>query len=304
MDDTDGQQHAEHRADAEAEQSGRKRDPGMIDQAALRGDRLIGGRIPDLGDHLVRSRQHRAFLGHGIAEDFGKADLGAGAGGGIPFERCVQEDRCDVPARDQQEDDGGDGKELVLEEAFLAHKALLTSLDKPIDRLTYTVLLSKALGFQPLDYTGVFTDIEEMNYSKDELGYLMAGVMNGLVFGKESNIPGYMVMEPKNTLTREEAVAFLARAINLNGADQEASKSKFAKKKKSTKEAPVDPKVELKKTYKDANKISDWAAAAVLQATNEKLMTPTSGNFNPKGKLTKAEAMSMIYKLMESKKLK
>lgn len=195
-------------------------------------------------------------------------------------------------------------KGVIQPEINTKDKALLTSLDKPIDRLNFTVLLSKALGFQPLDYTGVFSDINEIDYSQNELGYLMAGVMNGLVFGKESDIPGYMVMQPKNTLTREEAVAFLARAINLNSGGQEASKSKFAKKKKSTKEEPVGPKVELKKTYKDANKISDWAAAAVLQATNEKLMTPTNGNFNPKGKLTKAEAMSMIYKLMESKKLK
>ncbi len=195
-------------------------------------------------------------------------------------------------------------KGVIQPEINTKDKELLTSLDKPIDRLTYTVLLSKALGFQPLDYTGVFSDIKEIDYSQDELGYLMAGVMNGLVFGKESNIPGYMVMEPKKTLTREEAVAFLARAISLNAAEEQASKSKFAKKKKSTKETPVDPKVELKKTYKDANKISDWAAAAVLQATTEKLITPASGNFNPKGKLTKAEAMSMIYKLMESKKLK
>ncbi|KEF40029.1 putative S-layer protein [Schinkia azotoformans MEV2011] len=195
-------------------------------------------------------------------------------------------------------------KGVIQPEISTKDKELLTSLDKPIDRFNFTVLLSKALGFQPLDYTGVFSDIKEIDYGQDELGYLMAGVMNGLVFGKESNIPGYMVMEPKNTLTREEAVAFLARAISLNGAEQTASKSKFTKKKKSTKDASEDPKVELKKTYKDANKISDWAAPAVLQATNEKLITPTSGNFNPKGKLTQAEAMSMIYKLMESKKLK
>ena len=183
--------------------------------------------------------------------------------------------------------------------------ALLSNLDKPINRFTYTVLLSRALGFQPLDYTGVFSDIEEMNYSQDELGYLMAGVMNGIVFGKESSIPGYMVMEPNNTLTREEAVAFLARAINLNSqAAQKTTTSKFTKNKKGAAAEPETPKAQLQKVYKDANKISDWAASAVLQVTNEKLVNAAGGNFNPKGKLTNAEAMSMIYKLMEAKKLK
>ncbi|WP_154649492.1 S-layer homology domain-containing protein [Calidifontibacillus oryziterrae] len=185
--------------------------------------------------------------------------------------------------------------------------ALLSKLDQPIDRFTYIVMLSKAVGFQPLDYTGIFSDVNELNYSQDELGYLMAGVMNGLVYGRESNIPGYTVMEPNQTLTREEAVAFLARAINVSAEEEANSKNSKKKKtvKKKTNEEPVDPKVELQQIYKDANQISDWAAAAVLQVTNEKLVSPSSaGNFNPKNKLTNAEAMSLIHNLMEVKKLK
>lgn len=183
--------------------------------------------------------------------------------------------------------------------------ALLSNLNKPIDRFTYTVLLSRALGFQPLDYTGVFSDVNNIDYSQNDLGYLMAGVMNGLVFGKESNVTGYMVMEPKKTLTREEAVAFLARAITLgDNQGTSSTSSKFTKKKKGAAAVPESPKTQLKKVYKDANKISDWAASAVLQATNAKLVNAPGGNFNPKGKLTNAEAMSMIYKLMEAKKLK
>lgn len=196
-------------------------------------------------------------------------------------------------------------KGVIQPEISQKDLALLSNLNKPIDRFTFTVLLSRALGFQPLDYTGVFSDVQTMNYSQDELGYLMAGVMNGLVFGKESSIPGYMVMEPKKTLTREEAVAFLARAITLNSETEKSSTgSKFTKSKKGAAAQPVNPKTQLKSIYKDANKIADWAAPAVLQVTNEKLVTAPGGNFNPKGKLTNAEAMSMIYKLMEAKKLK
>ncbi|HHW38484.1 MAG TPA: S-layer homology domain-containing protein [Bacillales bacterium] len=182
--------------------------------------------------------------------------------------------------------------------------SLLLNLDQPINRFTYTVLLSRALGFQPMDYTGVFTDIEEKNYNQDELGYLMAGVMNGLVYGKESSLPGYMIMEPNKPLTREEAVAFLSRATSLNSqADQKKTTSKFTKKKKGA-VVEDNPKAQLQKVYKDADKISDWAADAVLQATNEKLIPTTSGKFNPQSMLTNGEALSMIYKLMEVKKLK
>ena len=155
-----------------------------------------------------------------------------------------------------------------------------------------------------MDYTGVFSDIEETNYSQDELDYLMAGVMNGLVYGKESNLPGYMIMEPDKPLTREEAVAFLSRAISLNSqADQKKTTSKFTKKKKGAEEED-NPKARLQKVYKDANKISEWAADAVLQVTNEKLINVSAGNFNPKAMMTNGEALSMIYKLMEAKKLK
>lgn len=198
-------------------------------------------------------------------------------------------------------------KGIIQPEVNQKDLALLSKLDEPIDRFTYTVLLSRALGFQPMDYTGVFADVKDADYTKDELGYLMAGVMNGLVYGKEANIPGYIVMDPTKSLTREEAVAFLARAINLNSETEDNSKkSKFTKKKKSlnNQEDEQDPKTELQKYYKDANRISDWAAKSVLQITNEKLINANSGNFNPKSKLTNAEAMSMIYKLMELKKLK
>ncbi|NSL51645.1 S-layer homology domain-containing protein [Calidifontibacillus erzurumensis] len=182
--------------------------------------------------------------------------------------------------------------------------ALLSKLDKPIDRFTFTVLLSRALGFQPLNYTGVFSDVSDGAYSQNELGYLMAGVMNGLVYGKQSNIPGYMVMEPTKPLTREEAVAFLARGMTLSSdSGAKSTSSKFVKKKKGT-TTQQDPKTELKKIYKDANQISDWALKAVLEATNEKLISPNRGLLNPKAKLTNAEALVMIYNLMEIKNLK
>ncbi|MCY1557459.1 hypothetical protein D9M68_943080 [compost metagenome] len=101
MDDADGQENAEHGTNAETEQRGRKRDPRVIDEATLRGDRLVEGRIPDLGDNLMRRRQHRPLLRHGVASDLGKTDLGAGTGGGVALEGCVQEHGSDVPDHDQ-----------------------------------------------------------------------------------------------------------------------------------------------------------------------------------------------------------
>ncbi|WP_102345082.1 S-layer protein [Bacillus sp. Marseille-P3661] len=192
-------------------------------------------------------------------------------------------------------------KGIIKPDVNQSDKALLTKLDKPIDRFTFTVLLSRALGFQPLDYTGVFSDIQELNYSQDELGYLMAGVMNGLVYGKESSIPGYLVMDPTKQLTREEAVAFLARGIELGSTATDTKKKKIVKKKKN--EVELTPKQQLQQIYKDGNAISDWAATAVLAVTNEKILDSTT-RFNPKGKLTNAEAMTMIYNLMAAKNLK
>lgn len=195
-------------------------------------------------------------------------------------------------------------KGVIQPEINFRDSILLSNLNNPIDRFTYTVILSKALGFQPMDYTGVFSDVSELDYGQNELGYLMAGVMNGLVFGKEANVPGYTVMEPTKTLTREEAVTFLARAINLSSNQGKGkTKTKTTKNKKGAADSDT-PKAQLKGVYKDANKISDWAADAVLQATNEKLVDAQGGYFNPQAKLTNAEAMSMVYKLMEAKRLK
>lgn len=179
---------------------------------------------------------------------------------------------------------------------------LLSQLDKPIDRLSYVVLLSKALGFQPLDYQGYFTDVSELEYGKDETGYLMAAVMNGIVFGKQSNLPGYHIMDPDQPLTRQEAAAFLARAAEV-GSEQKKQRGSRNFRNRGNPRNAADPSVELSKRYKDANRIDGWAKPAVHAVTEQRLMRGNGTHFHPTSNLTVAEAFALIYNLMENKKL-
>src|SRR5699024_3586017 len=49
-------------------------------------------------------------------------------------------------------------KGILQPELNSKDQRLMNHPDSPIDRLSYIILLSKALGFQPLDYEGYFAD--------------------------------------------------------------------------------------------------------------------------------------------------
>ncbi|RKD24230.1 S-layer protein [Ammoniphilus oxalaticus] len=195
-------------------------------------------------------------------------------------------------------------KGILQPEINAKDQFLISQLDRPIDRLSYIVLLSKALGFQPLDYQGYFADVSELKYGKDDTGYLMAAVMNGVVFGKEADLAGYNIMAPEQPLTRQEAAAFLARAVQVE-TDQNQSRQARTRNTRNRNQQNVaaDPNSELRKHYRDANRIDEWAKPSVLAVTTQGLMKGNGTHFNPRSNLTFAEASSLIYNLMQKKML-
>ena len=68
MDDADREQDAERRAHDEAEQCRGQRDPAVIDQRAPRGDLLPADRLVEIGQDLMRRRQHRALHAPGVVD--------------------------------------------------------------------------------------------------------------------------------------------------------------------------------------------------------------------------------------------
>ena len=118
--------------------------------------------------------------------------------------------------------------------------------------------------------------------------YAETAARAGIVRGYEDG-----TFRPQNLITRQEAAVILARVGNLKLSDD-------SDKVKGSLEALFD----------DAGEIAPWAAASVLAAVQAKLIVgkPSSDpgskklEFDPNGNLTRAEAITMTYRLL--KKLK
>jgi len=118
--------------------------------------------------------------------------------------------------------------------------------------------------------------------------YAETAARAGIVRGYEDG-----TFRPQNLITRQEAAVILARVGNLKLSDD-------SDKVKGSLEALFD----------DAGEIAPWAAASVLAAVQAKLIVgkPSSVpdskklEFDPNGNLTRAEAITMTYRLL--KKLK
>lgn len=186
-----------------------------------------------------------------------------------------------------------------------------------MNRLEFTTMLVKSLGLElPADYSEMFEDSEKFDsdadlsddddysdyyqiYTDSDLYHIYtdtrpilfveAAAKNGFVNGYNDG-----KFRPQKFLTREEAATILARTANLK-LENDPDK--------------IDPL--LKKLFTDSDSISPWASPAVLAAAKAKLIVGVldpsdskgkSYQFNAKGILTRAEAATLIHRLM--KKLK
>lgn len=118
--------------------------------------------------------------------------------------------------------------------------------------------------------------------------YAETAARNGIVSGYDDG-----EFKPQNNITRQEAAAILARVGNLKLSDDS------------------DKVIEsLEALFDDAGDIAPWAAASVLAAVQAKLIVgepssvpdSTKLEFNPNDNLTRAEAITLTYRLL--KKLK
>ncbi len=111
---------AQRRAEEEAEQRRRERDPAVVDEALLGGHGLLGNSLPELGDHLMRRGQQRLLLAPQIANELRGGPSGdALEAVGVDLALIVHAERSRVP----DEDDDGDDDEDRNGAALTAHQA-------------------------------------------------------------------------------------------------------------------------------------------------------------------------------------
>ena len=151
------------------------------------------------------------------------------------------------------------------------------SPDLQMERYDFTVAISKALNLrvfeEPLksDKTKLFSDVAR---TKKDYEYLVAAFNKGVIKGVSATR-----FNPEGVLTREQAATILIRSLGLEGRVQDN---------------------QTLTKYKDQAKISKYAKAAVSEATRIGLLQGhANGTFDPKGKLTRAQAAVVLTRFLD-----
>ncbi|OPH61204.1 hypothetical protein BC351_14750 [Paenibacillus ferrarius] len=152
---------------------------------------------------------------------------------------------------------------------------------RDITRAEFTAMVVRSLGLSPSKGASSFGDVSPSAWYSS---YIQTGTAYGLVSGYEGN-----VFAPDQTLTREQAMTILSRAMKLTGLKAASSSSELDN---------------LLKAYGDAAEVSAYAKTAMAEGISSGLMSGrTSNELAPKAKISRAEVATLLRKLLQKSSL-
>ena len=197
---------------------------------------------------------------------------------GLDIEYMPRIERLIVPKfRDLSTNWAKESIEKLYSLGILDDPSNFFSPNTAMQRFDFAVAVGKAIDLRVLEEKktktpakSVFKDVKR---TAKDYNYLKTAVDKGVIKGTTST-----TFEPEGFLTRQQAATILVRALGLEG------------------KAP-DPG--YKTNYKDDYKITDYARDSIYVVTELGLMSGSEGKFNPKGKLTRAQASAIITRFLE-----
>lgn len=165
--------------------------------------------------------------------------------------------------------------------AFLASKLIVDSSspgnfspDRNITRADFAKFIVKGLGLS--SDSSVAAKFKDVSVNSAAAAYIGAASKAGIVSGgTDGNF------RPNATITREEMASMMLRAMNYAGVQGSTSTSALSK-------------------FSDRGKISSYATTAVAACVDAGIISGmTATTFSPKDNATRAQAASMIHRLMK-----
>jgi len=152
------------------------------------------------------------------------------------------------------------------------------SPNTPMQRYDFSVAVGKAVDLRVLEddkksknTASIFSDVKR---TAKDYNYLVSAVEKGIINGTSQK-----KFDPNGNLTREQAAVILIRALGLE---------------------PKAPDPNYKTHFKDDSKISNYARDAIYVISDLGLMSgDQTGKFNPKQKLTRAEAAAILVRFLK-----
>lgn len=152
---------------------------------------------------------------------------------------------------------------------------------RDITRAEFTAMIVRSLGLSRGKEASSFGDVSPSEWYSS---YIQTGASYGLVSGFEGN-----VFAPDQTLTREQAMTILSRAMKITGLKVTSSSNELDN---------------LLKAYKDAAEVSAYAKAAMAEGISSGIMSGrTSNELAPKARISRAEVATLLTRLLQKSNL-
>ncbi len=144
-----------------------------------------------------------------------------------------------------------------------------------ITRAEFATIVIKALGLRESDQPSSFYDINKNDWF---YGTVTAAVEHGLT-------TGYMdgTFQPGKTISREEALVIITRAINLTGVDTTMA------------EADIEKVIAQ---FIDGGNFGDWSRQAAAYCIENQLVVGNQGMVEPNRDISRAEAAVIIKRML------
>lgn len=151
--------------------------------------------------------------------------------------------------------------------------------DHDITRAEFAAIIVRALG---LKYSGEETQLTDVQTSDWYYETVSAAYEHGILKGY-----GEGMIKPGQNITREEAMAMMARALNLNSVNIEITEAEI---------------IEALKVFKDRDSISSWAAETAAICVRSQLFEGNDGYLEPRDNITRAETAAIVFRMLEQYK--
>ena len=153
--------------------------------------------------------------------------------------------------------------------------------NREVTRAEFAAMLVRALGLKPEEGALPFADVDPASRAAAPI---RAAYAQGLIGGYADG-----TFRSRDKLTREQAATVFARAMSLTGLRERIPSA--------------DPETALA-AFADRSRAAPWASAGLADALEAGLMNGKGGSrLAPKANLTRAEAVVMIYRLLEESDL-
>ncbi len=153
--------------------------------------------------------------------------------------------------------------------------------DNNMTRAEFAAIIVRALGLAPGTGENSFGDVSSSAWYR---GYVETATSYGIINGYDNGNFG-----PSDTITREQAMTMITRAMKLTGLDFNLTD---------------DDVSALLETYTDATSASPYAEGGIAACLKADITTGTSNTtLSPKAYITRAEVAVMVERLLQKSKL-